>query len=273
MLSAHGGEIFIHTLHVSRSCLDDLPSILEGSGGKVTDYRISDFAAQIQRHKLMPLKVNVEQGSDHNLQKARSILGKNTKYWPITSSNTIIYNVRQVGQQIFFLIYINFISLFANFPFKFLEPILALPAREELSEEEVLSCQQIIYNLVNLEARHEPLTLPISGHRLKGNKRDEQYRLLWAELELLLETGPNTPGHNVILQCVRDCRAEDRVSLVERNESDAAVRELEATRGEPSVRASIIKATTDSPMSPPGNSDFINFNKIKTQFVPATGNR
>lgn len=31
LLSAHGGEIFIHTLHVSRSCLEDPPSILEVS--------------------------------------------------------------------------------------------------------------------------------------------------------------------------------------------------------------------------------------------------
>lgn len=96
LLSAHGGEIFIHTLQVSRCCLDDLPSILEGAGGKVTDYRITDFASLIQRHKLLPLKTNIECGPDHNMQKARTTLAKNTKYWPITFSNTIIYNVRQV---------------------------------------------------------------------------------------------------------------------------------------------------------------------------------
>lgn len=98
LLSAHGGEIFIHTLQVSRSCLDDLPSILEGAGGKVTDYRISDFAAHIQRHKLLPIVQNIERGPDINLQKARGILCKNTKYWPLTSTNTIIYNLRQVNE-------------------------------------------------------------------------------------------------------------------------------------------------------------------------------
>lgn len=40
MLAAHGGEIFIHTLGTSRSVLEDPPSISEGPGGRVTDYRI-----------------------------------------------------------------------------------------------------------------------------------------------------------------------------------------------------------------------------------------
>ena len=41
MLAAHGGEIFIHTLGTSRSVLEDPPSISEGPGGRVTDYRIT----------------------------------------------------------------------------------------------------------------------------------------------------------------------------------------------------------------------------------------
>jgi hypothetical protein len=39
LLSAHGGEIFIHSMNISRSCLEDPPSISEGIGGRVTDYR------------------------------------------------------------------------------------------------------------------------------------------------------------------------------------------------------------------------------------------
>ncbi len=41
MLAAHGGEIFIHALPSSRSLLEDPPSISEGAGGRVTDYRIT----------------------------------------------------------------------------------------------------------------------------------------------------------------------------------------------------------------------------------------
>ena len=40
MLTSHGGELFIHTLAAARSPLEDPPSISEGAGGRVTDYRI-----------------------------------------------------------------------------------------------------------------------------------------------------------------------------------------------------------------------------------------
>lgn len=38
---SHGGEIFLHVLSSSRSILEDPPSISEGCGGRVTDYRIT----------------------------------------------------------------------------------------------------------------------------------------------------------------------------------------------------------------------------------------
>lgn len=41
MLTSHGGEIYIHTLATYRSILEDPPSISEGVGGRLTDYRIS----------------------------------------------------------------------------------------------------------------------------------------------------------------------------------------------------------------------------------------
>ena len=41
MLASHGGEIYIHVLSTTRSTLEDPPSISEGCGGRVTDYRIN----------------------------------------------------------------------------------------------------------------------------------------------------------------------------------------------------------------------------------------
>lgn len=46
MLSSHGGEIFLHVLNSNRSTLEDPPSISEGCGGRVTDYRITVRPAQ-----------------------------------------------------------------------------------------------------------------------------------------------------------------------------------------------------------------------------------
>lgn len=96
LLSAHGGEIFIHTLHIARSCLEDPPSILEGGGGKVTDYRITDFGSLIQNHRLFPLKAGGDRPPDENLAKVRSRLHRRSQYWPLTLGTTVLYNVRQV---------------------------------------------------------------------------------------------------------------------------------------------------------------------------------
>ena len=41
MLTSHGGELYIHVLSTARSILEDPPSISEGCGGRVTDYRIN----------------------------------------------------------------------------------------------------------------------------------------------------------------------------------------------------------------------------------------
>lgn len=43
---------------------------------------------------------NIERGPDHNLQAARAAVAKNSKYWPITSTSTIIYNLRQVSRAV-----------------------------------------------------------------------------------------------------------------------------------------------------------------------------
>lgn len=43
--------------------------------------------------------------------------------------------------------------------------MLTLIAKDDLTDEEFLKCQQIIYNLIAFEARHEPLTLPLPQQR------------------------------------------------------------------------------------------------------------
>lgn len=57
-----------------------------------------------------------------------------------------------------------FTAVFCFLSFQFIDPILNVTNKEVLTEEEVVQCQQVIYSIVALEARHEPLALPI-GHR------------------------------------------------------------------------------------------------------------
>lgn len=45
-------------------------------------------------------------------------------------------------------------------------------------------------------------------YRLKGTKKDDQYKLLWSELEVLIQSSGDTPQHKAILQCLQECRSK-----------------------------------------------------------------
>lgn len=153
--------------------------------------------------------------------------------------------------------------------------MLTLIAKDDLTEEEFLKCQQIIYNLIAFEARHEPLTLPLPQqryvsssiftrlslvfmanflrfHRLKGTKKDDQYKLLWAELVHLIQNGPQSPNHKKLLTFIKNENVTDE--------------------NKDSKRLST--QVTNSPMSPPGPSEAMAANKKKTQhLLNSSGNR
>lgn len=228
LLSAHGGEIFIHTLSVSRSCLDDLPSISEGCGGRVVDYRIREFGQIMQQFKLLPKRPSPDVTYDDNLTALRRDLAKSTAYFPITMGSTIAYNLRH-----------NLDTLLTNI------------AKPELTDDEAILCNQTIYQLVVLEERLEQLPLPNMGHRLKGAKKEEQYRLLWTELEVLAMLS----GKTSILNCIRDCRSRNPAESADKGQNVAAEasKELETadSTSSSSLRKPMIRAITDSPMSPP----------------------
>lgn len=154
--------------------------------------------------------------------------------------------------------------------------------KEELTTDEVLQCKQVIFSLLQLEAKHEPLPLPsIGGGRggKGGVKREEHYRLLWVELETFLKShSSQSASHMEVLNCLLEVRNKDDKDKVE---LDQALRELDGYEkrcvccfvlrakigisnlrfilfrlGKEDVmaRASVIRATTDSPMSPPSSS-------------------
>lgn len=225
LLSAHGGEIFIHTLSVSRSCLEELPSISEGIGGRNVNYRIHEFGALMQQFKLVPRRLAPDTQFDDNLARLRRELERCTIYFPLTLGTTVVYNIRQ-----------------------FLDLFLSHLAKPELTEEETVQCKQVIYKLVALEARQEPLPLPNSNQKLTGRKKEEQYRLLWTELEILASAA----GKTSILSCIRECRSRGT------GEAGTTVTEKEEGTGketgggaEGSTKSTYRTATTDSPMSPP----------------------
>uniref|UniRef100_A0A7N8YM79 Integrator complex subunit 13 n=1 Tax=Mastacembelus armatus TaxID=205130 RepID=A0A7N8YM79_9TELE len=186
MLSSHGGEIFLHVLNSNRSTLEDPPSISEGCGGRVTDYRITDFGEFMRENRLTPVsESSYDPSGKLPAERAKAQLERHTRYWPMIISQTTIFNMQAVV------------------------PLANLIVKETLTEEDLLTCQKTVYNLVDMERKNDPLPISTVGSRGKGPKRDEQYRIMWNELETLVKTHAGaTDRHQRVLDCIIACRSK-----------------------------------------------------------------
>ncbi|XP_054160697.1 integrator complex subunit 13-like [Oppia nitens] len=186
MLSSHCGELYIHTLGTGRSTLEDPPSISEGSGGRVTDYRINDFGEMMKKNRLVPCRVIQSNNKDvlMPIEKAKQSLVKQTIYWPLVIGHTILFNIQM------------------QFP-----SFLSLIPKEHLTEEEVLECKKAIYHLMGMENKGTNLPVPTIGIKGKGPKREELYRMLWNEMEFFVRSYCVTPEHQSVLSCLLECRS------------------------------------------------------------------
>ncbi|XP_047245044.1 integrator complex subunit 13 [Girardinichthys multiradiatus] len=247
MLSSHGGEIFLHVLNSNRSTLEDPPSISEGCGGRVTDYRITDFGEFMRDNRLTPVaESSFDPSGKLPVERAKAQLERYTRYWPMIISQTTIFNMQAVV------------------------PLANLIVKEVLTEEDVLTCQKTIYNLVDMERKNDPLPISTVGSRGKGPKRDEQYRIMWNELETLVKTHAGaTDRHQRVLDCIVACRSkppeeeerkkrgrkrEEREDRTEKNSSketeDKNWQESERLKGlleKDDQESEVIKDSPDSP--------------------------
>ena len=137
MLTSHGGEIFIHTLNIARSVLEDPPSISEGPGGRVTDYRIPDLGMLMKENRLAPYYGQVKENEKQPLDKMRDRLVRYTKFCPMIISSTTIFNMEA------------------------LEPLQKILVQEELTEENLAECRKIIYSLLSMVIFHTYVLLDL----------------------------------------------------------------------------------------------------------------
>lgn len=248
-------RFFLHVLSSSRSILEDPPSISEGCGGRVTDYRITDFGEFMRENRLTPFldpRYKIDGSLEVPLERAKDQLEKHTRYWPMIISQTTIFNMQAVV------------------------PLASVIVKESLTEEDVLNCQKTIYNLVDMERKNDPLPISTVGTRGKGPKRDEQYRIMWNELETLVRAHiNNSEKHQRVLECLMACRSkppeeEERKKRGRKREdkedkSEKAVKDYEQEKSwqdserlkgilergkEELAEAEIIKDSPDSPEPP-----------------------
>lgn len=87
---------------------------------------------------------------------------------------------------------------------------------------------------------------------MKGVKKDEQYRILWNELETVISTSGKSSAHKQLITCIRECRASNPHDAPSSSIVPPKVTEIiDVDDPTPSIRASVIRTTTDSPLSPP----------------------
>lgn len=55
-----------------------------------------DFGNLMRNNILVPLKRNSNSNADGLVEKMRSRLERHTKYWPMTISSTLMFNIKQV---------------------------------------------------------------------------------------------------------------------------------------------------------------------------------
>eukprot|EP00102_Acyrthosiphon_pisum_P011212 XP_008179867.1 PREDICTED: protein asunder-like [Acyrthosiphon pisum] len=219
VLKSYNGEIYIHTVSSGRTVFEDLPSISEGPGGKVIQYRVTDFSNFMKLNLLQPTKR--KQTDDKNyIEDAKEKLMKQTAYWPLVSSSTIIYNLKQ-----------------------YTEPLLSLMVKDNISDQEVMNCKQCIRVLMTAELNNDHLISPSPSFPRKMKKVD-QYKLMWTELEKFLRSNLHTVNHCKVLQFLfESCCKLDEEKIIEKT--------LMRLNKSLADRPNVIRATTDSPMSPP----------------------
>jgi len=214
MLTSHGGEIFIHTLNISRSVLEEPPSISEGPGGRVTDYRVPDFGILMKSNRVAPYFGEVKVKEVQPIEKMRNRLTRHTKCQTMIISSTTIFNMEA------------------------LEPLQQIMVQEELTEENLAECRKIIYSLLSMENRGEMLPVPVStsvSGKGKTMKKDDQYKTMYTELEKYINAHCRTEKHAKVLNCLLESRnkptverPQGLVSSKRESEWDLANKELDS---------------------------------------------
>uniref|UniRef100_H2Y4D2 Protein asunder n=1 Tax=Ciona savignyi TaxID=51511 RepID=H2Y4D2_CIOSA len=186
MISCCGSDIFLHALDVYQVPFEDPPSISDGAGGRVTDYRINDFTKVVKKAELLPFGSKLKSIEGDPIELSVKLLNRLSKQWPLVFSKTIVYNMKQV------------------------EPLLDIITKENITQEELVDCQRVIYHLISMEK--DGTALPVAGSTTRGtnkHKREEQYQSMWSELEGLLRMhSPISTNHKQVLDCLLKCNGK-----------------------------------------------------------------
>ena len=134
---------------------------------------------------------------------------QNPRVFPITINSTTIFNMPVVAS------------------------LVTLLQQDSLDENNVSECQKVIYNLMAMENKGESLPNPLTSANTgkKSARKDEQYRLMFSELEkFVIAHSSNSPRHHQVLECLMQVRNKPMPVKREAAESEISVAARELDR-------------------------------------------
>ena len=139
--------------------------------------------------------------------RARLKMERATRSFPYTISSTTVHNMPSVA------------------------PLLNILQGDTINEEQLAECRKILYSLINMEAKGDPLPGPLANTNpgKKGGRKDEQYRLMFSELERAVQAQASISArHHTVLECLMEVRNKPMpVKREAEGEVGLAARELE----------------------------------------------
>lgn len=112
-----------------------MPSIADGPGGRVSDYRIADLAAHMRAHRLVSLKSR--KIPDKNLVACRQLLQNSLRYFPLTENSTMIFNLQR--------------------KLPWLASFIRRIVKDNMDKNDEGQCQQNIFDFYTAATKDEPL--------------------------------------------------------------------------------------------------------------------
>ena len=144
----------------------------------------------------VPESPDTEASGKPPAERAKAQLERYTRYWPMIISQTTIFNMQAVSRTTAFFHTLHSCSPHITRLIYFFNglcdlcvhcmcvtvyvlivcviqvvPLANLIVKESLSEEDLLTCQKTVYNLVDMERKNDPLPISTVGSRGKGPKR------------------------------------------------------------------------------------------------------
>lgn len=166
-----------------------------GPGGRVSDYRIPDLGELLKLNRLASwgdiiLKSSPDNSREDPLDRSHDRLARFTTNFPLTTGSTVIFNMAAV------------------------DPLQKIMTQTELTDENLAECRKVIYQLLTMENKGEPLPVPpvqimasnAGGGKSKAVKKDEQYRMMFSELEKFVAAHCRTENHHKVLDCLLEVR-------------------------------------------------------------------